>query len=111
MAGGYKGDLTLFPKGFQTVEQTKAAMDGQLKKLRSEIEATRAGWQGEAATAFNNVMHRFDEDGMKLNGSLQEIGELINTVGQKYGAQDEGVVDQINQVGGQAGQMGGGLGI
>jgi WXG100 family type VII secretion target len=84
MAGGFKGTPEQFTEAEKRVTEVRVAMDKNLSTLRDRIESTRAGWSGEAAKAFDNVMRRFDEDGRGINQALQHIGDLLEQAGSKY---------------------------
>jgi WXG100 family type VII secretion target len=81
---GFHGTIPQFTEAEGRVTEVRAQMDQNLSSLRDKIEATRAGWSGEAAKAFNNVMHRFDEDARGMNQALQKIAELLKEAGSKY---------------------------
>ncbi|GAB3153020.1 WXG100 family type VII secretion target [Amycolatopsis sp. NPDC004378] len=81
---GFTGTVQQFTEAEGRVTEVRAAMDQNLSTLRDRIEATRAGWQGDAQKAFDHVMQRFDEDGRKMNQSLQRIAELLKEAGSKY---------------------------
>lgn len=82
--GGFEGTPEQFTEAENRVTDVRVAMDKRLEQLQSEIEATRAGWDGEAAQAFNHVMQRFDEAGKGLNQALQRIADLLKEAGSKY---------------------------
>ncbi|MET8994808.1 WXG100 family type VII secretion target [Amycolatopsis sp. Hca4] len=81
---GFAGTVQQFTDSEARVTEVRAQMDTNLATLRDRIEATRAGWQGEAKQAFANVMHRFDEDARGMAQALQRIGELLKEAGSKY---------------------------
>ncbi|MFD9895482.1 WXG100 family type VII secretion target [Amycolatopsis sp. NPDC059027] len=89
MAGGFKGTPEQFTQAEQRVTEVRVAMDHNLSQLRDRIEATRAGWQGDAQKAFDKVMQRFDEDGRGINQSLQNIANLLQEAGSKYKRSEE----------------------
>jgi WXG100 family type VII secretion target len=89
MAGGFTGTPAQFTEAEGRVTEVRAQMDQHLSTLRDRIEATRAGWQGDAAKAFDHVMQRFDEDGRGLNQSLQRIAELLKEAGSTYQRSEE----------------------
>ncbi|WP_216210440.1 WXG100 family type VII secretion target [Amycolatopsis aidingensis] len=95
MAGGFKGDVTQFTQAEKDVTDVKNAMVQNLNTLRDNIEATRAGWSGKAAEAFNNVMMRFDENSRKMYESLQGIGELLQQAGSQYEAAEQAQLDAV----------------
>jgi WXG100 family type VII secretion target len=110
MAGGYKAEIEAFQKAYADVTDIKGSMDQNLSTLRSNIEATQAGWQGEAAKAFQNVMMAFDEKTLKLNQALEGIADLIQQAGQKYGATEDDTNQAVASLGSSV-ESSGGLGI
>ena len=84
MTVGFQGTPAQFTEAEGRVTEVRASMDQNLSTLRDRIEATRAGWQGEAQKAFDHVMMRFDEDARGMNQALQKIAELLKEAGSKY---------------------------
>ncbi|SEF31452.1 WXG100 family type VII secretion target [Amycolatopsis pretoriensis] len=81
---GFQGTVQQFSEAEGRVTEVRAQMDTNLVTLRDRIEATRAGWQGVAQKAFDNVMTRFDDDARQMNQALQRIAELLREAGSKY---------------------------
>ncbi|MEU8634748.1 WXG100 family type VII secretion target [Amycolatopsis sp. NPDC048633] len=81
---GFQGTVEQFTQAEERVTEVRAGMDHNLVQLRDRIEATRAGWQGMAQKAFDNVMRRFDDDARQMNQALQRIGDLLREAGSKY---------------------------
>lgn len=106
MAGGFEGDVAQFTEAEKRVTEVRVSMDQNLSKLRDRIEATRAGWEGDAAIAFNNVMTRFDESGRGLNQALQNIGDLLEQAGSQYNATEQQQQELINSVNKNFGVLG-----
>jgi|SRR3954449_7368272 WXG100 family type VII secretion target len=85
MAGsGFTGTVQQFTEAEGRVTEVRAGMDANLSTLRDRIEATRAGWKGQAQKAFDNVMARFDDDARQMNQALQKIADLLREAGSKY---------------------------
>ncbi|SFQ26272.1 WXG100 family type VII secretion target [Amycolatopsis arida] len=95
---GFKGEVEQFSQAEKNVVDVKNSMVQNLNKLRDNIEATRAGWSGPAAEAFNNVMMRFDENSRKMYDSLEGIGNLLQQAGSKYQAAEDAQLDSVNSV-------------
>ncbi|WP_158881233.1 WXG100 family type VII secretion target [Amycolatopsis anabasis] len=95
MAEGFTGEVAQFTQAEKDVTACRDQMDQRLLKLRGEIEATQAGWDGEAAQAFQNIMMRFNEAGRKLNHALFGIGELLEQAGSTYQASEQQQQDFI----------------
>ncbi|MEV6910922.1 WXG100 family type VII secretion target [Amycolatopsis sp. NPDC051071] len=98
MAGGFTGNVEQFTEAEKRVTEVRVSMDQNLGKLRDNIQATQAGWSGDAAIAFANVMKRYDEAGQGLNKALQNIGELLEQAGSKYNASEQQQQELINSV-------------
>ncbi|SFW45879.1 WXG100 family type VII secretion target [Amycolatopsis australiensis] len=81
---GFQGTPQQFTEAEGRVTEVRTSMDGNLATLRDRIEATRAGWQGEAQKAFDHVMQRFDDDARQMNQALQRIADLLREAGSKY---------------------------
>ncbi|ASR34120.1 type VII secretion protein [Prauserella marina] len=84
MAGGFTGTPEQFQQAYLDVDEIKGLMVSNMSTLRDRIEATQAGWQGDAAKAFKNVMDSFDERNQKLNDTLGNIAELLQQSGVAY---------------------------
>ncbi|WP_051791709.1 WXG100 family type VII secretion target [Amycolatopsis jejuensis] len=100
MTTGFTGTPEQFTAAEGRVVDVRTQMDQQLGKLEGEIEATRAGWEGDAQRAFDNVMRRFDETGKGLNQALADIGHLLQEAGSKYQrseAQNNEMVQALNK--------------
>jgi WXG100 family type VII secretion target len=106
MAGGFTGDVEQFTQAEKRVTEVRVSMDQNLGKLRENIEATRAGWTGDASEAFNAVMKRFDEAGQGLNRALQNIADLLEQAGSKYNASEQQQQEIIKSVNAGFGVLG-----
>lgn len=98
MADGFTGTPEQFAAAHQKVNETKQQMDANLKQLQSAIEATQAGWQGRAATVFNQVMESFNDKSLKLNQALEHIGDLLQSSGVKYDTQEQDVHQHLSSL-------------
>ncbi|WP_410656571.1 WXG100 family type VII secretion target [Amycolatopsis sp. lyj-112] len=106
MAAGFQGSVEQFTEAEKRVTEVRVSMDQNLGKLRENIEATRAGWSGDAALAFKNVMDRFDTAGKGLNQALQNIGDLLEQAGSKYNASEQQQQELIKSVNSGFGVLG-----
>ncbi|RZQ64088.1 WXG100 family type VII secretion target [Amycolatopsis suaedae] len=92
---GFTGTVEDFTNAERNVYTAKQSMDQNLLRLQDNIEATRAGWQGGAAEAFNKVMERFNTAGGKLGAALENIGNLLQQAGSKYEQSEQQQQDTI----------------
>ncbi|MDT7801247.1 MAG: hypothetical protein QOI78_4680 [Actinomycetota bacterium] len=81
---GFQGTPEQFTDAEGRVTEVRTGMDQNIATLRDRIEATRAGWQGQAQKAFDHVMMRFDDDARQMNQALQRIADLLREAGSKY---------------------------
>lgn len=107
---GFEGTPEDFAKAHQDVAETKLSMDQNLQQLRGNIEATSAGWAGQAAGLFQQLMERFNEKSIKLNTALEDIGELLKQSGVQYEGKEESTQEALNKLVAEADNSGG-LGV
>jgi WXG100 family type VII secretion target len=104
--GGFQGTPEQFTEAEKRVTEVKISMDGNLSQLRDRIEATKQGWSGEAAKAFDAVMLRFDEDGRGINTALQNIADLLSQAGSKYKASEAAQQEHMGSMNSKFGVLG-----
>jgi WXG100 family type VII secretion target len=66
------------------VQQVNEQVQAQLTQLRNQLAPLSGGWKGEASTAFEALMVRWDSDARALSQALQSIGESIRLSGVSY---------------------------
>ena len=66
-------------------EQTQ----GTLRNVRSTVDGLAGVWTGAAATAFTQLMARFDDDAKKLQEALRGIAEQVDASSVTYIRQEE----------------------
>lgn len=89
MASGYTGTVQDFTNAHKQVLDVKEQVDGILKNTANTVSGLASAWQGQAATAFNNLMERFQTDAKTLQDALQGIAEQLNNAGSTYQQQEE----------------------
>lgn len=97
MAGFQTGAQEL-QKAAQQMEQSNQQLMGNLKNLAGECEQIRGTWAGAAATAFSNLMERFQADAKNLNDSLNSISEAVTGNAQAYAQQEQEAQDSISRI-------------
>jgi WXG100 family type VII secretion target len=80
-------------------EQTQS----QLRTLRGQLEPLASAWQGAAATAFMQLMARFDEDAAKIQQALGQIGESLHASYTTYVQQEEEQSSSMSNITGRLG--------
>lgn len=61
----------------------------QLRTLNSQLAPLAGAWQGQASTAFQNLITRFNENAEKLRTALQGISEQLKGASTTYATEDE----------------------
>lgn len=72
---------------------------GTLRQVQSAVDTVKSTWRGEAATAFDNLMLRFQDDAKKLQEALRSIAEQIASSADVYATQEEDNRSSIGNIG------------
>lgn len=90
MAGGaYGTSIEEMQSAGNHVYEVNDSVQGQLSALRNQLAPLAGAWRGQAATAFQTLMERWDANARTLNEALRGIGEAIQASGTTYQAQEE----------------------
>ena len=60
-----------------------------LRQVQNAVDTVKSSWRGDAATAFDNLMVRFQDDAKKLQEALRTIAEQIASSADVYSRQEE----------------------
>jgi WXG100 family type VII secretion target len=97
MAGFQTGAAELQKAG-QQMEDSNLQLMSNLSRLASDCEQIQGTWSGVAATAFQNLMHRFQDDAKNLNDSLNQISESIGANAANYARQEQESADSVSKI-------------
>ena len=89
MAGQFGAQFEQMQAAANHVAEVNQSVQGQLSRLRSQLAPLTGAWKGQAATAFQILMDRWDADARNLNDALNGIGEQIRGSGTTYAQADE----------------------
>jgi len=89
MAGQYTTTTDEMQRAAQQVLSTNEQIQGQLRSLQSQLAPLAGAWQGQASTAFQQLMERWNIDAAKLNQALEGIGTAIQGSGRSYQQAEE----------------------
>jgi WXG100 family type VII secretion target len=64
-------------------------IQSNLSQLRNNLAPLAGAWRGQASTAFQNLMVRWDDAALRLNDALESIGTSIQASSTSYAAQEE----------------------
>lgn len=99
MAGQFKTtahEMDAFAKKIGEVNQQ---VQGEIQKLNSLVDSIASGWQGQAASAYQQLQRRFGEDAQALNKVLDEIKQAIETTTKLYAATEHDQLSGMNHTG------------
>jgi WXG100 family type VII secretion target len=88
MPDGYTGTVEDFTSAQQKVVGVKEDVEATLKQVWDQVLGLQSQWTGTAATAFTNMMTRFDGDAKNLNSALEAIAEQLGAAGGTYQEQE-----------------------
>jgi len=89
MAGQFGAQFEQMQEAANHVAEVNQSVQGQLSGLRSQLAPLAGAWTGQAASAFQMLMERWDNDARSLNEALNSIGEQIRGSGTTYAQADE----------------------
>jgi WXG100 family type VII secretion target len=93
MPDGYTGTVSEFTNAHQKTVGVKEDVEATLKQVWDQVLGLQGQWQGAAATAFTNMMTRFDSDAKALNAALEAIAEQLMAAGSTYQEQEDSKQD------------------
>ncbi len=101
MPDGYTGTVSEFTNAHQKTVGVKEDVEATLKQVWDTVVGLQGQWQGAAATAFHNMMMRFDDDAKNLNAALEAIAEQLMAAGSTYQEQEDSKQDVFGNLSAQ----------
>jgi 6 kDa early secretory antigenic target len=84
ITGGFGTTPEEMARAGARVLDTDQQVQAELAALRGRLTPLAGAWRGEAATAFDGLMARWDADARALSAALRGIGEAITGSGRTY---------------------------
>lgn len=103
MAVGYGTTTEEMQRAAQHVMSVNERVQADLASLRNQLAPLAGAWRGEASTAFQGLMARWDTDARTLNEALRGIGEAIQGSGQSYAVQEQQQSQNLSAIRGALG--------
>jgi WXG100 family type VII secretion target len=98
MANSFLTGSAEMQQAVSSMEEVNQALQANLKNLQSEVEQVAGAWRGTAATAFANLMEKFNEDATKLNQDLEQISTAVSGNQKTYQAQEDTTHSSMTQI-------------
>jgi WXG100 family type VII secretion target len=90
-------DATTLHKAANDTRTTRSDVETDLRRLSSLAEELGGQWRGQAATGFNSLMTRFNEDALKLQQALGDIADLLDKQANQHTHNDEEQAQMVNK--------------
>lgn len=103
MAGEVSAADGALKAGANVVAQTRGSLQQQLQVLDGKLAGIGAGWQGQGAVAFAQLMARWREDATKIINALNEFEANLVSSQSTYTASDESQAASLSALTGRLG--------
>ncbi|MGO1511251.1 MAG: WXG100 family type VII secretion target [Actinomycetaceae bacterium] len=80
------------------VDDTKQNVEAKFTQLGSQLQGIGAAWTGQARTAFDRAMVRWDEEARSTNNILTELASALRGTQQSFTQQDESDSSSFNTI-------------
>ena len=98
MSQGFGTTTEEMQRAAQQVLTVNDTVQSELANLRNRLIPLSAGWRGEAAGVFTQLMVRWDANATSLGQALRTIGESIDTSGAAYRAREQEHSDSMSTI-------------
>jgi WXG100 family type VII secretion target len=98
MAGGYTTSQAALDKAAGQMLDTNQQLIQAMQKMASELEPLQSAWQGEAATAFQNLIQHFQDDAKTMNNALDVIANNVSANAKQYAQQEADQAQQMSSI-------------
>jgi len=98
MAGQFGTETEQMLAAANHVAEVNQSVQGQLQQLMNTLAPLAGAWQGQASTAFQMLMERWNTSARNLNDALNNIGEQIRGSGATYAQADETENQTFSQI-------------
>jgi WXG100 family type VII secretion target len=71
------------------MSEVNAQIQQELSRLNNVVSSITSGWQGDAATAYQQLQQKWNEDASKLNRVLSEMKDAIDNTASQYSSTEQ----------------------
>ncbi len=97
-SSGIQADAQVLQQTAKQVEGVNGNIQSQLVTLFNDLESLPAGWAGDSATAFYQLMERWNTDAQQLNTALAGIAEALGGSGGSYQTAETTLQDEAKKI-------------
>ncbi|MFJ9418232.1 MULTISPECIES: WXG100 family type VII secretion target [unclassified Streptomyces] len=80
------------------IASVNQAIEGEIRHLNTVVDNITSGWRGAAATQYNQLQSKVNDDANRINQLLAEIKEAIDQTTKNYSASEEEQAQSISHV-------------
>jgi WXG100 family type VII secretion target len=99
VTGAFATQTVQMQQAASRVDDVNNEVRSLLNSLQTQVEAVHVHWVGQAASTFQALMIRYQEDAQKLATALSDISQQIRVSGQAYATQDQVANDAVRSAG------------
>src|SRR5262245_1925362 len=89
----------------QDIRTAESDINGHLGTVRGAAAVLAGAWTGQAATAFTNLIQRWDADAKKLIGAMDTIAGLLDRSADRHELTDQDSMQMLNRVDNSVGSI------
>lgn len=101
MAGEVSAADGALKAGADVVASTRGSLQQQLQVLDGKLSGVGAGWQGQGAVAFGQLMTRWRDDAAKIINALNEFEANLISSQSTYTASDDAQASAMSNLSGR----------
>jgi WXG100 family type VII secretion target len=102
-SGSFQTEVATMQSAAAHVEEVSTGIQGELSRLLGNLEPVASMWQGAAASSFQALQQRWNDDANQLTQVLAQISEGLIANAKSYTAAEEAAQEQLNKTTGDLG--------
>lgn len=95
---GVESSIETLVQASRDVREKQGEVEEHLRNLASEVDRLADAWTGEAGSAFQQLMERWNEDAGKLREAMSDIADLLEQSADKYQDDQDAHRESINAI-------------
>jgi WXG100 family type VII secretion target len=91
-------DQATLHQAARDIRSANADVNTHLGTVRGAAEILGSAWTGQAATAFTNLMIRWDADAKQLAAAMNDIADLLDKSAHSHSMTDDESMNMLNRM-------------
>jgi|SRR5690242_18345545 WXG100 family type VII secretion target len=105
MSDGLQVDQATLHQVARDIRTAKDDISAHLGTVRGAAEILGSAWTGQAASAFTNLMLRWDGDAKQLAAAMDDIANLLDKSANSHEMNDADSMNMLNRIDGSVGSI------